>query len=68
LIAAHDALQAGVDLRGYYVWSLFDNFEWAQGYRPRFGIVRVDFDSLKRIPKKSYEWYKEVIANNGVVE
>jgi beta-glucosidase len=68
LIAAHDAIQSGVDLRGYYVWSLMDNFEWAHGYRPRFGLVRVDFSSLDRIPKQSYHWYREVIQANGVVE
>jgi beta-glucosidase len=68
LIAVHDAIQAGVDVRGYYVWSLMDNFEWAEGFRPRFGLVRVDFDTLARIPKKSYSWYMEVIANNAVSE
>jgi beta-glucosidase len=68
LIAAHDAIQSGVDLRGYYVWSLMDNFEWAHGYRPRFGLVRVDYSTLERIPKQSYHWYREVIQANGVVE
>jgi len=65
LQAAHDALQAGCDLRGYYIWSLMDNFEWSYGYQPRFGIVRVDYDTLKRIPKQSALWYREVIQNNG---
>jgi beta-glucosidase len=68
LLAAHDAIQAGVNLQGYYVWSLMDNFEWAEGYRPRFGLVRVDFDTLARVPKQSYHWYREVIADNGVSE
>ncbi len=66
LLAAHDALQAGSDLRGYYVWSLLDNFEWAEGYPPRFGIVRVEFSTGRRIPKRSAQWYREVIAANGV--
>lgn len=64
--AAHEALQAGVDLRGYYVWSLLDNFEWANGYGPRFGIVRVDYSTLARIPKRSAHWYGEIIARNGI--
>ncbi|MBN1122840.1 MAG: beta-glucosidase [Anaerolineae bacterium] len=64
--AVHEAMEAGVDIRGYYVWSLLDNFEWAHGYGPRFGLVRVDYDTLKRTPKASYEWYKEVIERNGV--
>jgi beta-glucosidase len=66
LHAAHAAIQAGVPLKGYYYWSLMDNFEWAWGYRPRFGIVRVDFDSGKRIPKESARWYSQVIARNGL--
>jgi beta-glucosidase len=64
--AAHEALEAGVNLMGYYVWSLMDNFEWASGYGPRFGIVRVDYDTLARIPKRSAHWYREVIARNGI--
>jgi beta-glucosidase len=66
LRAAHNAMQAGVDLRGYYVWSLMDNFEWAHGYEPRFGITRVDFDTGARVPKQSAHWYQEVIARNGL--
>ena len=66
LKAAHEAIEAGVRLDGYYVWSLLDNFEWWDGYRPRFGIIRVDYDSLRRTPKASYNWYREVIARNGL--
>lgn len=65
LLAAHQAIQAGVNLRGYLVWSLLDNFEWAWGYGKRFGIVRVD-EKLRRIPKASARWYAEV-ARTGTV-
>ena len=68
LLAAYEALQAGVDLRGYYVWSLMDNFEWAQGYRPRFGIIHVDYATQQRTLKQSARWYHEVIQANGVNE
>lgn len=68
LIAAHDAIQAGVNLKGYFIWSLMDNYEWASGYRPRFGIVRVDYDTQKRTPKLSAHWYSQVIASNSVTE
>lgn len=56
LVAASKALAAGVKLRGYFVWSLLDNFEWAEGYSRRFGVVHVDFKTLKRRPKASYRW------------
>ena len=52
-----EAQSQGVDIRGYFVWSLLDNFEWACGYGPTFGLVRVDFDSLQCIPKDSCLWY-----------
>ena len=68
LRAVHDAIQAGADVRGYYVWSLMDNFEWAHGYEPRFGIVYVDYGTLERTPKRSARWYSQVIARNGVDE
>jgi beta-glucosidase len=57
--AALDALDAGVDLRGFFVWSLLDNFEWAEGYARRFGIVHVDFDTLHRTPKASARWFAD---------
>ncbi|MFD8431660.1 family 1 glycosylhydrolase, partial [Streptomyces coelicoflavus] len=62
LTALRAAIDAGVDVRGYYVWSLLDNFEWAYGYDKRFGIVRVDYDTQERTPKDSYRWYREMIA------
>jgi beta-glucosidase len=64
--AAHDALVAHVDLRGFFVWSLLDNFEWAEGYSQRFGIVHVDFATQKRTPKASALWYRGVMAANGL--
>jgi beta-glucosidase len=68
LRAVHDAIQSGANVQGYYVWSLMDNFEWVSGYEPRFGIVRVDYETGKRIPKQSARWYSEVIATNQVAE
>ena len=62
---AEQAIAAGTDLRGYFVWSWMDNFEWGFGYRPRFGLVHVDFDTLTRTPKDSARWYTQVIRTNG---
>jgi beta-glucosidase len=64
ITAAHRALTAGVDLRGYFVWSLLDNFEWGYGYSKRFGIVHVDYDTLERTPKDSALWYAELAGGN----
>lgn len=66
LAAAHQAISAGVDLRGYFVWSLLDNFEWAHGYSKRFGIVYVDFPSQRRVVKASGRWYQRVIASGEI--
>ncbi|MFV2065309.1 MAG: family 1 glycosylhydrolase, partial [Chloroflexota bacterium] len=66
LRAARSALDAGVDLRGYFTWSLLDNFEWSYGYAKRFGLVHVDFDSQRRTPRDSARWYRDVIAQNGL--
>jgi beta-glucosidase len=59
------ACAEGVDVRGYFAWSFLDNFEWAEGYRERFGMVHVDFATQKRTPKDSALWYRDVIASNG---
>lgn len=66
--AAWRAIEQGVALHGYFLWSLMDNFEWALGYSKRFGIVYVDYETQRRIPKASALWYKEVIARNGIEE
>jgi beta-glucosidase len=62
LAAVARAIANGVDVRGYFLWSLLDNFEWAWGYSQRFGIVHVDFETLERLPKASYDWYGQLIA------
>ena len=61
LRAVGDAVGQGVDVRGYYCWSLMDNFEWAHGFTQRFGLVHVDFDTQVRTPKRSFDWYADVI-------
>jgi beta-glucosidase len=66
LEAAHRAITDGVDLRGYYVWSLMDNFEWAWGYDKRFGVVRVDFDTQLRTIKDSGRFYQRVVEENAL--
>jgi beta-glucosidase len=65
LLELSRAIQEGVPVTSYYVWSLLDNFEWAEGYKQRFGLVYVDFQNHKRVPKDSFEWYRKVIATNG---
>jgi beta-glucosidase len=64
--AVHAAIDEGVDVRGYFQWSLMDNFEWSHGYHKRFGMVHVDYDTLARTPKDSAYWYRDVIARNGL--
>lgn len=67
LKSAERALREGYPLKGYFLWSLMDNFEWAWGYSRRFGIVYVDYKTQQRIPKASFEWYAECIRQNRVV-
>ncbi|MET0234888.1 MAG: GH1 family beta-glucosidase [Kibdelosporangium sp.] len=62
LAALAKAVSEGVDVRGYFVWSLLDNFEWSKGYQPRFGLVHVDFETLTRTPKDSFHWYRKLIG------
>ena len=68
LRACLDAIANGVDLRGYFVWSLLDNFEWAEGYAKRFGIVHVDYATQARVLKDSALWYRDVIRRNGLAD
>jgi len=67
LQSAHRAVAEGYPLTGYFLWSLLDNFEWAYGYDRRFGITYVDYETQKRIPKASFDWYKTCIATNQIV-
>ena len=67
LRAAYAALDAGVDLRGYFAWSLLDNLEWSHGFSKRFGLIHVDFTTQKRTRKGSADLYQRIIANNGKV-
>ncbi len=60
--AVRDAMTAGVDVRGYFTWSLLDNFEWAEGFHQRFGLVHVDYATQRRTPKASFGWYRDLIA------
>jgi beta-glucosidase len=61
----HDAIRQGADIRGYFAWSLLDNFEWAHGFTKRFGLVHVDYETLKRTPKASAHFYSRVVASHG---
>ena len=61
----HAAIRNGVNVDGYFVWSLMDNFEWARGYEKRFGIVRVDLGTMERMVKASGYWYRDFIAGKA---
>ena len=63
LRAVEEAVIAGVEVDGYYTWSLLDNFEWAEGYAQRFGLVHVDYATQKRTPRDSFDWYARLIAS-----
>lgn len=64
LLALADAQDAGIDVRGYFVWTLLDNFEWAEGYRQKFGLVHVDRSTLERTPRASYDWYAHHVRSS----
>ncbi len=66
LRAVLDALDAGVDMRGYFVWSILDNFEWGHGYSKRFGLTWVDYPTGRRLPKSSFAWYRQTVRANGL--
>ena len=66
LMQLQRATADGIPVKGYFLWSLLDNYEWADGYSKRFGITYVDFKTQKRTPKMSSEFYEEVIARNGL--
>lgn len=65
LRALREAMDAGVDVRGYFVWSLLDNFEWSKGYRPRFGLVHTDYSTMARTPKDSFHWFRRFLGGTG---
>jgi beta-glucosidase len=62
----YHAIKAGVDIRGYYHWSLMDNFEWEKGYTGRFGLVAIDYATMKRTPRRSAYVYAEICKENGI--
>lgn len=68
IAACHRAIERNVPLRGYFAWSLVDNFEWAHGYQKRFGLHWVDYETQERVPKDSAFWYRDVIAANAVAD
>jgi beta-glucosidase len=68
LRAIAPAIADGIDVRGYYCWSLLDNFEWAEGYAKRFGVVYTDYPTQRRIPKASFDWYRDTIAKARAAE
>ena len=67
IAAVGDAIAAGVDVRGYMMWSLLDNLEWSLGYSKRFGMVHVDFETQSRTPKDSAKLYSQIILGNGAI-
>ena len=67
LVWVHKAIKEGVDVRGYFHWSLMDNFEWDKGFWPRFGLIEIDYKTQKRIVRKSAYYYSEISKNNKII-
>jgi len=67
LKGVHKAIEEGIDVKGYLHWSLMDNFEWAEGYWPRFGLIEIDYGTLERKPRKSAYFYRDICIHNGIV-
>jgi beta-glucosidase/6-phospho-beta-glucosidase/beta-galactosidase len=69
LIATHNAIKKGVDVRGYFYWSLIDNYEWHHGYEPKFGLVYIDrSNNLARMPRDSFNYYADICKNGRILE
>lgn len=68
LISLYKAIEDGIDVRGYYIWSLLDNFEWTAGYEARYGLYYTNYSAQERVAKDSAKWYEQVIADNGFEE
>ena len=62
----HQAIDKGADVKGYFHWSLTDNFEWAEGFRPRFGLYEVNYQTFQRIPRSSAKYYADICKNNRI--
>jgi beta-glucosidase len=65
IAAVSRAVAEGAPVKGYFVWSLLDNFEWSYGYSKRFGIVYIDYPTLERVPKDSFNWYRDFISTRA---
>ena len=65
LRALAQAVEEGVDVRGYFLWTMLDNFEWGYGFTKRFGLVHVDYETQERLPKASFGWYRDLIASRA---
>ena len=67
LLAVHRAIEEGLEVKGYFHWSLIDNFEWAYGFSPRFGLYEINYQTFARIPRSSALFYEDICRNNRVI-